>query len=75
MKARISQTAMGYHIALSAPRDSFAQLLETFKSVIPKACRRFIADRRAWFVDLRAGKRVERFASAVTEAGGKVESV
>lgn len=73
MRVSISQTTFGYHVALSAEPDRFAQLLETFKSIIPKACRRFITDRRAWFVDLRAGKRVERFVSAVTEAGGKVE--
>ena len=74
MKARISQTPMAYHVELSAARDSFAQLLDSFKSTVPKCNRRFMPDRHVWFVDLRAKKRVEQFASAVTDAGGQVKS-
>lgn len=73
MKATIEQTTMGYHVTLSAARDSFAQLLEQFKAIIPRKCRQFDPARRYWFVDLRAGRKLARFVDSIQSLGGEVE--
>ncbi|HXG66833.1 MAG TPA: hypothetical protein VNO70_17150 [Blastocatellia bacterium] len=62
MEIRVEQNVFGFHVRLwSNDEDEFYLALEEFKEIVPRNCRRYQAEGKYWFVDLRAERRLNRW--------------